>query len=122
MLNKKPNQKINCKIIDWDNKEVLLPQSVLDTHLIDSGHLEAYNYIDDLKNKLKSPDNVVASKNRSKTKIANIKLEGKNFSYLHVVVRYNKFFSKLLGKKNFIVTFYAANEPKKGKILWKSSK
>ena len=73
----KPNQDINCSLKDWENKEVLLPQSVIDTHLIDSGHLEAYNYINDLKNQLGSPDNVVASKYRNNTKIANIKLNRK---------------------------------------------
>lgn len=74
---KKANQKINCSLEDWDNKKILLPQSVLDTHLIDSNHLEAYNYLSDLKNQINSPENVVASKYRRKTKIANIKLNGK---------------------------------------------
>lgn len=113
------NQKINCSLKDWDGKEILLPQSVLDTHLIDSKHLEAFNYLDDLKKQLSSPDNVVASKYRKKTKIANIKLNNKNHAYLRVVIKYKSFFSRLLGKKNFIVTFYGEQKPMKGKELWK---
>jgi len=53
------------------------------------------------------------------TKIANIKLHNRNHSYLCVVIRYRSYFSKLLKKKNYIVTFYGSDKPKKGKILWK---
>ena len=76
-------------------------------------------YLDDLKNLLSSPENVVASKNRTNTKIVNIKLNGKPHSYLRVVIRYRSFFSKLLGKRNFIVTLYGEQQPMKGKVLWK---
>ena len=119
MLSRKPNQDINCTIKDWNGKEVLLPQSVIDTHLIDSNHQDALNYIGELKNGLLLPENVVASKSRNNTKIANIKLNNKKHSYRCVVIRYGTFFSKLLGHKNFIVTFYGSYKPKKGKILWK---
>lgn len=115
---KKPNQEINCFLLDWEGKEILLPQSVIDVHLKDSNHLEAYNYLDDLKNQLHSPENVVASQRRNNTKIANIRLTGRNHKYLRVVIRYSSFFSKILGKKNYIVTFYGEQQPKKGRILW----
>lgn len=52
------------------------------------------------------------SKNRKDTKIANIKLTGKADNYLHVVIRYQTIFAKALGKKNYIVTFYGAKNPK----------
>ena len=100
---------------------MLLPQSVIDIHLIDSNHLDAFNYIGELKSQLNLPETVVASKRRKNTKIANIALKGRKHSYLHVVIRYGTFFSRLLGKKNFIVTFYPENKPKKGKLLWKKS-
>jgi hypothetical protein len=115
---KKPNQEINCSIKDWEGKEILLPQSVIDVHLKDSNHLEAYNYLDDLRSQLFSPENVVASKKRKNTKIANIRLDERNHKYLIVVIRYSSFFSKILGKKNYIVTFYGEQQPKKGKVLW----
>lgn len=116
---KKANQKINCSLKDYNGKEILLPQSVLDIHLIDSNHLEAFNYLEDLKKQIDFPENVVASKYCRKTKIANIKLKEKPHLYLQVVIKYRSFFSKLLGQKNFIVTFYGGKKPKKGKILWK---
>jgi hypothetical protein len=118
-MQRESNQEINCSLRDWENKEVLLPQSVLNIHLIDSNHLEAYSYLDNLKQQLNSPESVVASKNRKCTKIVNIRLSGKNHKYLQVVIRYSRFFSSVLGKKNFIVSFYGAQKPKKGKILWK---
>lgn len=118
LTNRKPNQKINCFLKDCEGKEILLPQSVLDIHLKDSNHLEAYNYIDDLKNLLSTPENVVASKNRSNTKIVNIKLIGRNHNYLRVVIRYSSLFNRIIGKKNYIVTFYGEQQPKKGRILW----
>lgn len=118
MFSRKPNQDINCTIKDWNGRDVLLPQSVIDYHLIDSNHRDALNYIGELQKGLNLPENVVASKSRNNTQIANIKLNGKKHSYLQVVIRYGTFFSKLLGKKNFIVSFYGSDKPKKGKVVW----
>ncbi len=92
---------------------------MIDIHLIDSNHIDAFNYIGVLKTQLNLPETVVASKRRKNTKIANILLKNRRHIYLQVVIRYGTFFSRLLGKKNFIVTFYPADKPKKGRELWK---
>lgn len=115
---RKSNQDINCTIKDWNGKDVLLPQSVIDYHIIDSNHQDALNYVGELQQGLNLPENVVASKSRNNTQIANIKLNGKKHPYLQVVIRYGTFFSKILGKKNFIVSFYGSYTTKKGKIIW----
>lgn len=116
---RKPNQNINCSLRDWENKKVLLPQSVIDYHLVDSNHLDELNYINDLKNNLNKPEIVKQSQHRNNTKLVYIKLINKKHPLLCVVIRYSHFFNSLLGKKNFIVTFYGTDKPKRGKILWK---
>jgi len=71
-----------------------------------------------LKKQLATPESVVESKKRKNTKIANLKLTGERYQYLHVVIRYNHIIFKTFGKKNYIVTFYGENYPKKGNLLW----
>lgn len=118
-MSRKPNQNINCSLRDWEDKQVLLPQSVLDFHLLDSNHTEAFEYISELKLNLNSPEKVVISKYRANTRLVYIKLINRKHLYLCVVIRYGTLFNRFLGKKNFIVSFYGTDKIKKGKILWK---
>ena len=96
----------------------MLPRSVVYKHLKDSNHNESYQYIEDLKAQFNSPESIVQSKYRKNTKVYNIRLINKNHKYLIVVVRYSSFFSKLIDKKNIIVTFYPDDKPKEGVELW----
>jgi hypothetical protein len=82
-------------------------------------HLDEFNYLNDLKNNLQYPEFVRQSKHRKNTKLVYIKLNAKKHSLLCAVIRYGSFFSRLLGRKNYIVTFYGTDKPKKGRTLWK---
>ena len=113
---KKPDKSVHTVLYDWQGKEVLLLHSVFSGHISAAAHDEAYEYFETLKAQFASPESVVRSKERKNTLIANIRLEGRKHKYLRVVVRYSSVWEQLihLGKKNYIVTFYGANSPKKG--------
>lgn len=115
---KKPDRSIHSVLIDWEGREVLLTYSVFTGHLASAAHDEAYEYFETLKENLSHPESVVRSSNRKDTLIANIQLVERKHHYLRVVIRYGTIWERLLGKRNYIVTFYGADVPKKGETVW----
>jgi hypothetical protein len=81
---------------------------------VDATHNEAYLYYETLKENLPNPESVVKSRSRRDTLIANIKLHSREDNYLRVVIRYGTIWGKLLGERNYIVSFYGADTPKQG--------
>ncbi|MDM8569735.1 hypothetical protein QUF50_09545 [Thiotrichales bacterium HSG1] len=115
---KKPDKSIRDIIHDWNNNDILITHNVFSRHIAEAAHDEAYEYYETLKDKLKDPESVVKSKTDSNTMIVNIKLENRKHKYLRVVIRYSTMWNRLLGKRNYITTFYGASSPMNGeKIL-----
>ncbi len=110
---KKPDKSIREVLRDWEGKEVLLTHAVFDRH-VSAFHDEAHEYFETLKAYLATPESVVRSKGRKDTLIANIRLEQRRHNYLRVVIRYGSIWEKMLGKRNYIATFYGASEPLDG--------
>jgi hypothetical protein len=111
---RKPDKSIHTVLVDWEGKEVLLTHAVFSGHVANAAHDEAYEYFETLKEHIAHPESVVRSKNRQDTLIANIRLENRRHQYLRVVIRYGTVWERLLGKQNYIVTFYGAAAPKEG--------
>jgi len=108
---KKPDKTIRDLLYDWDGKEILLSHNVYSRHLAEAAHDEAYEYYETLKANLAYPESVKLSKTDKRTKIANLKLINRKHQYLRVVIRYNTIWHRLLGARNYIVTFYGADSP-----------
>jgi len=108
---KKPDKTICGLLYDGEGKEVLLSHNVYSRHLAEAAHDEAYEYYETLKANLAHPDSVKLSKTDKRTKIANLKLINRKHPYLRVVIRYNTVWHRLLGARNYIVTFYGADSP-----------
>jgi hypothetical protein len=96
----------------------LITHSVFSQHIAEAAHDEAYEYYETLKSEISNPESVVKSAARIDTKIANIKLENRKHLYLRVVIRYSTIWDRLLGKRNYITTFYGANSPKDGEKIY----
>lgn len=75
------------------------------------------NVFDMLPNEaeIANPESVRISKTNRLTRIANIKLVNRRHEYLRVVIRYGDVWQRLLGKRNYILTFYGADSPIGGK-------
>ena len=111
---KKPDKSIHSVFVDWDGRDILLTHSVFSGHIADAAHYEAYLYYETLKDNISKPESVVKSKNRTNTLIANIKLIDREDKYLRVVIQYGTIWGRLLGARNYILTFYGADTPKQG--------
>ncbi len=57
-----------------------------------------------------NPESVRISKTNRLTRIANIKLVNRKHKYLRVVIKYGATW-QILGKRNYILTFYGADSP-----------
>lgn len=114
---KKPDKSIHSVFVDWKGREILLTHSVFSGHVADAAHNEAYLYYETLKENISKPDSVVKSPHRRNTLIANIKLTGREDNYLRVVIQYGTIWGKLLGARNYILTFYGADTPKQGEKI-----
>lgn len=115
---KKPDKSIHSFLVDWEGREILLTHSVFAGHVASAAHDEAYEYFETLKENLTTPESVVQSSTRRDTLIANIKLVERKHRYLRVVIRYGTIWERLLGKRNYIVTFYGAYVPKRDEPVW----
>ena len=113
---KKPDGVVDI-LKDWDDKEIFLTESVFKIHIANAAHDEAYEFYETLKANIAIPESVKISKNRADTKIANILLVNRKHNYLRVVIRYATVFDKILGRRNYIVTFYGADEPIDGEDI-----
>jgi len=70
---------------------------------------------------LSKPESVVISKTDKHTRIANIKLLNRKQDYLRVVIRYGGIWNRLLGARNYILTFYGAKSPITGEKIYVSN-
>ncbi len=89
----------------------LLTHSLHSRHIAEAAHDEAYEYYETLKAEIANPESVRISKTKRHTRIANIKLVNRKHEYLRVVISYGDIWQKLLGKRNYILTFYGADSP-----------
>ncbi len=112
---KKPDKSVRDVLYDWNGEEILLAHSVYSRHLAEAAHDEAYEYYETLKVEIANPESVRISKTDKRTRIANIKLVNRKHEYLRVVIKYGDIWRKLLGKRNYILTFYGADSPIGGK-------
>lgn len=108
---KKPDKSVFAIFKDWEGKEILLMEKVFKEHISNAAHDEAYEYFETLKANIAQPESVKISKNRLDTKIANIKLFQRRHNYLRVVIRYASVWDSVLGRRNYITTFYGADSP-----------
>ncbi|OAD21018.1 hypothetical protein THIOM_003233, partial [Candidatus Thiomargarita nelsonii] len=70
---------------------------------------------------ISKPESVVKSQTDKQTRIANIKLVNRKHKYLRVVIRYRDVWNRLLGARNYILTFYGANSPMMGEKIYVSN-
>ena len=108
---KKPDKTVRDVLLDWNAKEVLLTHQVYSRHIAEAAHDEAYEYYETLKANISKPESVIKSKTNKYTQIANIKLVNRKHEYLRVVIRYRDIWNRLLGYRNYILTFYGADSP-----------
>ena len=118
---KKPDKTILDVFYDWENKEILLTHQVYSRHIAEAAHDEAYEYYETLKANISKPESVVISKTDKHTRIANIKLPNRKHEYLRVVIRYGGIWNRLLGARNYILTFYGAKSPIMGEKIYVSN-
>lgn len=105
---KKPDKTVRDVLYDWASQEILLTHQVYSRHIAEAAHDEAYEYYETLKANISKPESVVISKTDKHTRIVNIKLVKRKHEYLRVVIRYGDIWNRLLGAKNYILTFYGA--------------
>ncbi|GEM_PF-1289860 len=108
---RKPDKSVREVLYDWNGEEILLTHSVFSRHIAEAAHDEAYEYYETLKAEIAKPESVRISKTSRRTRIANIKLANRRHEYLRVVIRYGDIWRRLLGKRNYILTFYGADSP-----------
>ncbi len=118
---KKPDKTVRDVLYDWASKEILLTHQVYSRHIAEAAHDEAYEYYETLKANISKPESVVISKTDKHTRIVNIKLVKRKHKYFRVVIRYGDIWNRLLGAKNYILTFYGANSPITGETVYVSN-
>jgi hypothetical protein len=100
----------------WDNRKVVLYRRTLLDHVL-RFHFDSAFVVDALKRNFHQPIGVIDNRSHGTSNaIYNIQIGG--HKWLLVAIHFQGIAKKLVGKPNFIKTFYGVSEIPVGQLLW----
>ena len=100
----------------WDNRKVTLYRSTLLNHVL-RFHFDSAFVVDALKRNFHQPICVIENKKHG-TLNAIYDIQIGSHKWLLVAIKFQGFAKKLVGKPNFIKSFYGVSEIPSGRLLW----